>query len=509
MLKGSREIALAPMAKEPLERTSIQQGRLMLWLAAWMPDLGLELFEPDPNREQAPPAVLVDKRKVRIANRSAREAGVLFGSSLATAHSIAAELQYHTRSEDREEKRLRLLAELVHYRFSPRVCIQRPDALLLEIRGSLELLGGMDAITGRVQEFFKEQGHGIRLGVGHTSRTALTLAKTGTGPPPADDLSPEALRDWAMQALHEAALEHAGLHPGTVERLHNMGIFKIGALIGMPRNELGKRFQKELNQCLEQLTGEIPETPAFESPLQAFRSTTHLLEPVQTRNGLEHPMRHLIGELERWLHARCRGVVRIRWTFRPFSGEGSQVLTGFALPRNDSKTLCALSRMALETAELPPEIMSIELEALETGPVDATRNRDLFGNLQASLPDPSDLLDRLAARMGEHTVRWLHCNDDHRPEAAALSVSTAKHFRTARKEKPVVFAPGKRPLWLLDPPKSVTLRQFRLLSGPERIQGTWGDQQVNRDYFIALHESGSCCWLFQNSKGWFQHGYFS
>ena len=481
----------------------------MLWLAAWLPNLGLELFEPNPNSKQAPPTVLVEAQKIRIANQVACEAGVLLGSSLATAHSIAVGLRHHSRDETQEADRLKFLAELAYYRFSSRICIQPPDALLLEIFGSLKLFGGAQAITQRIRKFFQEYGHAVQLGIGHTSRTALTLAKAGVSFPFSDVLSPQDLKRQAMQSLESVDLGYTGLQFHTIERLNNMGIFKVGSLLALPRNELGQRFQKELTQCLEQLTGELPEIPVFETPNPLFHSESHLLEPIQNKGGLEFFMHRLIANLVHWLQIRCQGVVRMRWTFHPFEGEGKQVATGFSLPRNDSKTMLALSQMTLENAELPQEIMSVELEVMEIGPLVNTRDRDLFGNLQTRLPEPFDLLDKLIARMGNHAVQWLQCKDDHRPEAATVTATTAQHFNALQKDATITFTSGKRPLWLLDPPKPANPRHFQFLSGPERIQGTWDDQKVKRDYFIALHDKGSCCWLFHSSEGWFQHGYFS
>lgn len=482
----------------------------MFWLAAWFPNLGLEVFEPNLNgRRQASPAVLVEARKIQAANQAAREAGVSPGSSLATAYSIAAGLRPHTRDETQETDRLKLLAELAYYRFSPRVCIQPPDTLLLEIRGSLKLFGGVQAITQCIQKFLQEYGHAAQLGVGHTSRAALTLAKAGVLLPLANALSSQDLKRQAMQSLKSVDLDCAGLHPRTIERLNNMGIFKIGALLALPRNELGQRFQKELTQCLEQLTGELPEIPVFEIPNPLFHSKTHLLEPIHSKGGLEFPMHRLVAQLVRWLQSQGQGVIRMRWTFRPFSGEAKQMATEFSFPRTDSKTMLALSRMALENAELPQEIMSVELEALEIGPLKNMPDRDLFGNLQTRSSDSLDLLDRLVARIGNHAVQRLRCEDDHRPEAAIAKATATRHFNTPQEGVTIDFARGKRPLWLLDPPKPANPRHFQFLSGPERIQNVWGDPKVKRDYFIALHDKGSCRWLFHSSEGWFQHGYFS
>ena len=67
-------------------------------------------------------------------------------------------------------------------------------------------------------------------------------------------------------------------------------------------------------------------------------------------------------------------------------------------------------------------------------------------------------------------------------------------------------------------------QRYRMLSGPERIEGGWWGRAVRRDYFVAEDGEGARCWLFRNlspvagivgdgsagtAEGWFLHGYFA
>ena len=69
-----------------------------------------------------------------------------------------------------------------------------------------------------------------------------------------------------------------------------------------------------------------------------------------------------------------------------------------------------------------------------------------------------------------------------------------------------------RPLWLLDPPRPVNAKRFRLLDGPERIDVGWWEDDARapeRDYFVAMAQSGARCWLYRDrEQRWYLHGYF-
>jgi protein ImuB len=77
----------------------------------------------------------------------------------------------------------------------------------------------------------------------------------------------------------------------------------------------------------------------------------------------------------------------------------------------------------------------------------------------------------------------------------------------------------QRPLWLLDNPQRLEIRQqqlyrqgyLRLLVGPERIESGWWDKDVQRDYFIAENTQGQRYWIFREIGGegkWYVHGIF-
>ena len=123
----------------------------------------------------------------------------------------------------------------------------------------------------------------------------------------------------------------------------------------------------------------------------------------------------------------------------------------------------------------------------------------------------TELVDRLAAKLGAEAIAGLSTADDHRPELAWRWQAPAGQRRTTA--APASTAEVDRPLWLLDPPRPINTKQFKLLDGPERIDvGWWEDDAhaLERDYFVAMAQSGARCWLYRDrERRWYLHGYFS
>ena len=159
----------------------------MLWFAVHFPRLGLEIFERRHPEETASPAVLVEDRRVRLANAEARRAGIVPGSTLATAHGVASRLTHFERDLPAELDRLHCLAEAA-YRYTSRVSLCAPDGLVLDMHGSLALFGSVDALADGLAHLFRDIGHAARVAFAHTPAGALTLARSGKRPSSGDDV---------------------------------------------------------------------------------------------------------------------------------------------------------------------------------------------------------------------------------------------------------------------------------------------------------------------------------
>ena len=480
--------------------------------------LGFEVQHSGDSR----PAVLILDNRVCQADERALQAGIALGSTLATAHSIAPELVHFPYDAELQTKQLEVLAQ-ASYRFSSEVSLAPPDALLIESSRSLRLFGGRTALRRAVSQLYARLGHAHRLATAPTPMTALILSRAGLGDHPGE----------AMETVRAAPLAAMDLTEKELERLANMGMTRVGQLLDLPMDELGKRFNAELVDELDRLTGRRADPRETIAPAERFHSRLHLLEPIRGKDPLLFPMRRLADELSRWLKARCLGARTLTWSYAPFADQAVTLDVRFANPRTDAKSFLSLTQLQLDRAELPEEVMTVSLQAGQITPLtpdsqDLLALADDRGNTSQS-----ELVDRLAAKLGIGAVTGLSTADDHRPELAwrwqahgarasrpvgnlarhvGMRAGTpAHHQRTEALSESATEV--NRPLWLLDPPRPVIAKRFRLLDGPERIDvGWWEDNAsaLERDYFVAMAQSGARCWLYRDrEQRWYLHGYFA
>ena len=503
----------------------------MLWVAAHLPQLGLEIFQRRHPHGVQKPVVLAEDGRVRLVDGRARSAGVAIGASLATALSVAPQLMHFERDPTAEVERLRLLATMAH-RFTPTVSVAPPATLLLEVAGSLNLFAGLGPLLGRLRRAVQRLGHGAVLAAAHTPAAALTLAKAGLEAPLSDFPDRGELTQKASETLAGAPITCLEIDARNLERLADMGLFEVGALLRLPRHELGKRFGPGLVETLDKLTGTMPD-PRIPEPLrERFRSSMHLLESVSSKKVLRLPMRRLAVELEAWLTARQLGARALRWFFKPLAGQSTTLPVRFAQPRMRANILLEISGLALDRIELPAEVMSLSLVADAVEPIAeaGSTHRDLLGEGTLTDQAPMDFVDRVTARLNGESVRVLRRVDDHRPECATDLAPAALPETTqppsAGPSGSHSASPFPQPMWLLESPRPVNPERYRIISGPERIETGWWESpplegsashSAGRDYFVAMGPEGARCWLFKprspspsdDAKEWYLHGYFA
>ena len=477
-----------------------------MWFGVRFPAMGLELFERRQPAGNTTPAVLIEDGRVLLANAAAQAAGVTPGASLATALSIVGHLKHFERDTAEERKRLRHLAEAA-YRHTPCASLCEPDSLVLDIGASLNLFGGVAALAGELDALFQRLQHVSRIAFAATPAAALALAHADeafdlAGVAPGEQGIAGAIAH-SRAALRRASLRCAALDARDIERLADMGIFSIGQLLDLPRNELGARFGSALQGYLARLVGAAPDPRVPVTPRERFASAIHLVESVSNKAALRFPMRRLAAELAAWLQARQLGALRLAWRFEPLLGGAARVEARFADARTDAKGLLEVSWLKLASATLPDDVMSVRLRAVDVAPLRAASD-SLFGPAAAASTAPLALVDALAARLGDGAVLGLNAVDDHRPEFAWASRSPGSAWRGRNNTAPKAL---RRPLWLLEAPRPVALGQLRLLSGPERIESGWWGNSVARDYYVAVGADGAQLWVFRERAMDATHGF--
>lgn len=522
-----------------------RQQERPLWFCLYLPRLGLELFTRSlVDAGAAKPAALIAQHRLCQLNGAAQARGLRPGQSLATAQSICPGLAVAWRELDREAAALAHLADWA-WRFTPRVSLAPPDALLLEISGSLRLFRGLDRLQQQILAGIRELGYSGLPGMAPTPLAAVALARAGLCPDPealAAELDFEqnehgSLRQAWTQAVAQAVrpllahlpLDHLDLPAAEQQRLAAMGLRTVAELLRLPRAALGRRFGRQLLDHLDRLTGRRPDPREPVLPAPAFNAELHFLEDVSHKNALVFPMRRLIGELADWLRVRQLASSHLCWSLRhPRHGE-HRIEVRCAQPQRDPIRFLELSRLHLERSAGLPEVaaLALQVEALEAH---GGRPDTLFPLLGEEDGDPAALIDLLSARLGREACLGILPADDHLPEQAWQTLmpgAVRKGNRITSEPGPETGASlGPRPLWLLDPPQPLTSRDgqpywhgaLTLQRGPERLDVMpWRPARLPepclgpRDYWVARHRQGGHCWIFQNlsNQRWFLHGLFA
>lgn len=479
----------------------------MLWFCLQLPHLGLEIMSRA--NDGTRPMALVQDNRVVLANDEALERGVAAGTTLATAHSICHDLRHFIRQPDAEQRRLHFLAEAT-YGFTNSVSLNAPDAILLEMGGSLKLFGGIYAMKRRLVTEFNHLGHSLAIGIAHTPAAALAFARAryNSELPGFPDM--DTVRMFTRKGLERLPLRFTECNAATVERFAGMGIEHLGQVLRLPTAELGRRFGVEFLDYLKRLEGQRPEPLLTIVPAERFNTSINLLESVSSKHALSFPMQRLTHELSAWLIAHQLGCTRLRWQYTTLGGERARMTVDFAEPQQSAEAVLAITRLKLDSLELPAEVMSISLESLALSGWQ-TESRTLFHHNRAAAQPPGTLIDQYRARLGNEACHSLHTISDHRPERA-----WAKRQPGARSMTTAQTKGHRRPLWLLREPEPVSRTELTLLTGPERIDSGWWETgaRARRDYYIAEHSSGAKYWVFeQHGKGhersWHVHGYFA
>ena len=148
----------------------------MLWISLHLPELPLEaLLRGSPLPEAL---AVADNHRIVACDGKARSRGVRAGMSASAALALAPQLRICLRDASAETEAL-LGAAAWAMQFTPNVALEFPDAVLLEISGSLKLFGGLAQIVGDLREGLAAMGFTACVSVAPTARAACWLVRAG------------------------------------------------------------------------------------------------------------------------------------------------------------------------------------------------------------------------------------------------------------------------------------------------------------------------------------------
>ncbi|VVD86441.1 Y-family DNA polymerase [Pandoraea anhela] len=555
---------------------------------------------------QADMTVVLAQSRVWQASEVAQAAGVQPGMRRGGVLALLPQARFHDRDEAAETVALEALA-LALLRFGPDVAVAAPQCVVIDVAPSLRLFGGLTALAAQVLESAEALGHRAWLGVAATASAAALLARGGEATsahldpraptpeqmqaamksrasrrsvvpakvaqpqpqhqPVSRSDSPPSPSPSPSSVWHDApggrllppplAALPAQLDPLSVallpeaqpwlDWLAQIGCTTLGALRALPAVGVRRRCGAELPASLARAYGETPEAPAWYRAPPHFEAVLPLPSLTHDVDVLLFGLRRLLAQLTGWLSA---GQLATRALTLILEHEplGRQTLapTRFDIRLAEASAapahLLSLCKERLARAPLVAPVLTLRLDVTQTAP-HAPGSGSLLPEPGRERQDFVQLMERVAARLGDEHVRRLQVRGDHRPEAAFVSVpygvpgvpgapgAERRHAPNAagascaatRHLPETAHRLPPRPAWLLDAPQRLRVRQerpwrqgpLRLLSGPERIEaGWWEPGTVTRDYFIAADTTGALLWVFRERpvKGadaaWYLHGLF-
>jgi protein ImuB len=463
---------------------------------------------------------------VCACDAAATAAGIAPGMALNSGLALLPQLQTLARNPQRERELLVAIAEWA-LRFSPRVSLEPPDAVLLEVRGSLRLFGGSRRLCERLRAALHAAGLDPQFSLTPTPTASLWMARAGRK---------NVIREPANLAGRLADLPvHCTRWPErSLETLATMGVRTIGDCLRLPRDGFARRFESRLLDMLDRAVGRRPDPREGFIPREQFAARRDLESEITETTRLDAACAPLLEELCAFLRKRRGSVQALELRLVHREAPATRLRLRFVEPVAEAGRIAELFHERLARIVLRAPVRALRLRS---GPLVESReaSAELFATDRQSGAGVPQLVERLRARLGTEAVYGLRLVAEHRPESAwgiaepALSAPTRRRSRRGKPEREPASAAGGKPLWLLAEPQPLEGVErpyfegvLELEQGPERIESGWWDgHEVQRDYYVACNPAGVRLWVFRDrgrardavradgSAGrWFLHGVF-
>ncbi|HEY6721846.1 MAG TPA: DNA polymerase Y family protein [Burkholderiales bacterium] len=473
-----------------------------MWIAIRLPQLPLEIFLRGSSTPE--PFAVEERRCIFACDRKAKVRGVRAGMPVSAALALVPRLRIVPRDRAAETEALLGIAAWAG-QFTPGVALEFPSAVLLDLSGSLRLLGGIAAMKQKLLRDTAEIGYRAVIAGAPTPRAASWFAAAGEEKFIAElpGLEP---------ALAQLSVEIPGWEKEILDALRSIGVRTLGQLRSLPREGVARRFGQALLRDMDRAFGRLPDPRNFFVSPARFRSDIELPAEITQAEMLLFAAGRLIAQLAGFLAARSGGVQCLVLKLGHRDRRATEVAIGLIAPSRDAKHFTLLLRERLSNLALVEPVRSIALEAEDVVPLSG---RNLGLALEHGKPpgEWEHLVERLRSRLGADAVYGLASRAEHRPERAVAVAEPGS--------QPSRLDFGERPFWLLERPKPLTEigpvphyeGPLDLLAGPERIESGWWDgDDVARDYFVARTPGESLVWIYREWRGeggWYLHGVFA
>jgi len=486
-----------------------------LWLAVHLPHYVLESLRP----ETSAPVVVVDlERGAKVVcdcDAQAAAAGVVPGMALNSALALQPGLHVVSRDPRLERALLEAVATTA-LDFTSRVNLEPPDAVLLEVRGSLRLFGGARRLCELVRQRLQSCGLEPRLALTPAALASLWFARAGME---------VVLRRPDALAARLAPLPLAATRwPERAQQsLATMGVRTVGECLRLPRDGFVRRFEPRMRLDLDRALGRAHDPRAAFAAAERFVVRRDLEPELADTDRLLRACEPLIDELCAFLRGRGASVAALELRLLHREAPATRLRLGFAEPVGSAARIMGVLRERLAHTGLCEPVRAVRLRS---GLLVEARaeSADLFALDRCRGSALPQLVERLRARLGAEAVHGLRLVPEHRPERNGdmplfLKPSPTSSRAATNKEACPHFSHSFRPVWLLAEPLPLAGGEqpryegrLEIEEGPERIESGWWDgRDVQRDYYVARTPAGARLWIFRERRaqgGWFLHGVF-
>jgi protein ImuB len=393
--------------------------------------------------------------------------------------------------------------------FTPRVVLEPPDGVLLEVRGSLKLFGGVRRLVARVREHLQSADVEPQLAIAPAPLAALWFARAG------QEVALRS-RDSLASRLAPLPLTCTRWPAKSLESLATMGVHTVGDCLRLPRDGFARRFAPEMLRTLDRALGRAPDPRAAFVRRERYAARRDLEPEILDTDRLGRAVAPMLDALCGYLQARRCAVdaLELRLTHR--DAPVTRVRLRFTEPTMQAGQMAGLLCERLARMELPEPVRALRLRS---GPLLEAREEagDLFARGLRGAAGVPQFIERLRARLGADAVHGIRLVPEHRPEAA-WEIGDIPLF-PGRGSGNRGMSPVSRPLWLLAEPRLLDgldrphyEGRLEIEDGPERIESGWWDgRDVRRDYYVARTTDGVRLWVFRERRTdgrWFMHGVF-
>jgi protein ImuB len=435
----------------------------------------------------------------------------------AAVHAVPARSAQQEVDEDAWPRLLTSLLPRAHA-FTPRVVVEAPDTVLLEIAGSQRLFDGMPGLLAALRAAFPRP---MQLALAPTPLAAVLLARAGRN----CCITSTARLQGRLAPL---ALKHLRWPEEELQRLRSMGVHTLAELLRLPRAGLARRIGPARLLQLDQLTGLVADPRASIPITERFIERIDPDYETVDRERLVLALQPALGRLEDFLRERQRGLMALRVLLHYRRAAAQSCVLHCVAPEYRAARFTALLTARLEAMQLPEPVRRMELTAGRLQPFVGTSQQiwapGEHGGSAAATVAP-EFLQTLMARLGERAVYGLAEVAEHRPERRWRDVSPGAALQGAATASAAFVS---QPLGLMAAPQPLDAicdaagrtqkllyegRDLQLVSGPERIESGWWDgNDVTRDYYVARATDGAQWWVFRECgapRRWFVHGCFA